>query len=170
MIYIGLDNGVTGSVGIIIDDMAIYKPTPVRKCLNYTKAKSWITRVDGPLLENFLRDFSGRPCQCLIERPMVNPGRWKATVSALRALETTQTVLEGLKIPYAFLDSKEWQKKLLPAGLEKEELKLASLQVGMRLFPKVDWKKFKDADGLLIAEYARRFYEKIFPAPAGVKE
>lgn len=79
-------------------------------------------------------------------------------MSAIRALEATLTVLEFLKIPYAFCDSKEWQRELLPKGLRKEELKTASLQVGKRLFPSVNFDGFKDADGLLIAEYCRRKY------------
>lgn len=87
---------------------------------------------------------------------MVNPGRFKATVSALRALEATQIVLEALKVPYQWIDSKEWQKAMLPAGLEKEELKTASTQICKRLFPSVFIKHDGDGDSLLIAEYLRR--------------
>lgn len=157
--FIGIDNGVTGSIGILNHDgIVIYKPMPVVRVLNYTKSKQWLHRINGGALEAFLRDFGQNEVFCLIERPMVNPGRWKATVSAIRALEATQIVLELLKIPYQFIDSKEWQRAMLPVGLEKEELKDASLEVGRRLFPSVDWSKSKDADGLLIAEYARRRY------------
>jgi len=90
---------------------------------------------------------------CLLERPMVNPGRFKATASALRALEATLIVLERLNIPFQYIDSKEWQRHLLPKGIEKDELKKAALDVARRLFPSV---QTKDADSLLIAEYARR--------------
>ena len=71
-------------------------------------------------------------------------------------LEATIIVLELLKIPFEYIDSKAWQRELLPKGLRKEELKKASLDVGRRLFPQIDWTKFKDADGLLIAEWGRR--------------
>jgi hypothetical protein len=40
--------------------------------------------------------------------------------------------------------------------LQKEELKLASLETGKRLFPMARLDGFKDADGLLIAEHCRR--------------
>ena len=47
---------------------------------------------------------------CLLERPMVNPTRFQATASALRALEATLNVVELLKFSYSYCDSKEWQK------------------------------------------------------------
>lgn len=158
MIFLGVDNGVTGSLGLVFEDvqMAIYKPMPVVRCLNYTKSKQWLHRIDGEALRSFLQSVASDIKLCLIERPMVNPGRFRATVSAIRALEATQIIFELLQIPYQFIDSKEWQRVLLPAGLEKQELKDASHEVGRRLFPHVDWSKFKDADGLLIAEHARR--------------
>lgn len=157
MIYLGIDNGVTGSLGLVFeDDMAIYKPMPVVRCLNYTKSKQWLHRIDGVALRNYLQGVAPEIKMCLMERPMIMPGRWKATVSAIRALEATQTVLESLQIPYSFIDSKEWQRVLLPKGLEKQELKDASHEVGRRLFPHVNWSKWRDADGLLIAEYCRR--------------
>ena len=53
---------------------------------------------------------------------------------------------------------KIWQKKLLPQGCKGEDLKRASEDIGLRLFPSLRpvIKKHKDADALLIAEWARR--------------
>ncbi|MHC4574386.1 MAG: hypothetical protein ACYS76_09695 [Planctomycetota bacterium] len=47
---------------------------------------------------------------------------------------------------------------MLPKGCKKEELKKASIDIGCRLFPyhKEQIIKHKDADSLLIAEWARR--------------
>ena len=89
---------------------------------------------------------------------MINPMRFKAPVSAIRAMEATIIFLETTKIPYAFIDSKEWQKALLPHGLKGEELKEASVMVGKRLFPQFAEfiQKHGDADGMLIAEYCKR--------------
>ena len=65
--------------------------------------------------------------------------------------------LEESQFPYEYIDSKEWQKILLPKGLKgSDELKKASLDVGKRMFPELNLKK--DADGLLIAEFLRRKY------------
>ena len=155
MIAIGIDNGVSGSIGTIFEDSVEYVPMPVNRCLNYTKSKQFLNRVDGVKLWDIL--FHGTSnLFCMIERPMINPTRWKASMSAIRALEATLIILEALKVPYQFVDSKEWQRELLPKGLKKEELKIASLEVGKRLFPQVNFKGFKDADGLLISEFCRR--------------
>jgi len=157
-IYIGIDNGVTGSIGIINEclNTVFFIKTPVKKEQSYTKAKQNITRINGHLLKQILQEhIENNTCFCLIERPMVNPSRWKASVSAIRALEATLTIIEDLKIPYQYIDSKEWQKALLPNGSAKEELKKDSLNIGKRLFPNVE-SIHDDMDGLLIAEYAKR--------------
>jgi hypothetical protein len=161
--YIGIDNGVTGSIGIITNDNIVYfEKTPIKKEQSYTKKKQNITRINGYFLTGLLRFLSPKknitPVFCLIERPMINPGRWKASMSAIRCLEATLIILEHLEIPFQYIDSKEWQKEMLPSGLKKEELKKASVDIGCRLFPRFKEMiiKHKDADSLLIAEYARR--------------
>ena len=75
---------------------------------------------------------------------------------AVRAFEATIVALEQLHIPYQYIDSKEWQKALLPKGCKGKELKKASHDIATRLFPVITLKKNEDADGLLIAEYAKR--------------
>ena len=160
-LYIGIDNGVTGSIAALSSSgrVAAYFETPVILHANYTKTKAHIHRVDVPTLLEKLGLLLGHEWDrilCSIERPMVNPGRFKATVSALRCLEATLIVIEKLAIPYQYLDSKEWQKIMLPKGLEKEELKFASDEVCKRLFPEIHLSKSGKGDSLLIAEYMRR--------------
>ena len=172
MIHIGIDNGVSGSIGIVNGKSAFYCPMPVEKDLNYTKKKAFFNRVNVNELMNLLKPYvQADQCFCVLERPMKNPGRFAATISAVRALEATEIVLKLLKVPRSYIDSKEWQKGLLPSGLwrtvkdkngrdrlkaDPAELKLASLEIGKRLFPSINFNGMKDADGLLIAEYARR--------------
>jgi len=169
MIYVGIDNGVSGSVGTISDETheVSWTPMPIKKCLNYTKSKRWINRVDvvkfKELLFNKIKKFLpasfSTNCIVFIERPMVNPGRFQATMSALRCLEATLIVLEEMGLPYVYVDSKQWTKALLPSGLKgSDELKKASLQVAKRLFPSLEC--VKDGDSILIAEYARAQYVK----------
>jgi hypothetical protein len=161
--YIGIDNGVTGAVAIFSEEgEQFFFATPVKKEQSYTKAKNMITRVNTPELIKNLSDIMGdNKGVAMIERPMVNPGRFKATMSALRCLEATLVIMEYKGIAVDYIDSKEWQKALLPSGLEKEELKKASADIGKRLFPQFAQKidKQGDADGLLIAEYCRRKYK-----------
>lgn len=158
--FIGIDNGVSGTIGIISDEFGVqFMTTPIKAELSYTKVKQKINRVDNMELFELLRPFSGSESLALIERPMVNSTRFKASMSAIRSLEATLIVLETLKIPYQYIDSKEWQKLLLPSGIKgTSELKKASLDIGLRLFPEFEKeiKKHKDADGLLIAEYGRK--------------
>lgn len=160
---IGIDNGTTGSItilnrsGVLLD----YKVTPSRLEQSYTKTKQNISRIDVELLREMFEDaqLRLRPHSnnlAVIERPMINPMRFKASISAARALEATLIVIEELRIPYRYIDSKEWQKAMLPSGCEKDELKSAAVDVARRLFPSV---KVKDADSILIAEYARRHYK-----------
>jgi hypothetical protein len=95
----------------------------------------------------------------VLERPLVNPGMFKATLSGVRALEATLVVLELLGIAIQYEDSKRWQQSLLPKGTKgSTELKKASKDIGIRLFPQhADTiKRQKDADGLLLGEYWRR--------------
>jgi hypothetical protein len=92
---------------------------------------------------------------------MVNPSRFVATKSALRALEATLNVVELLGFAYSYCDSKEWQKVLLPKGSHGDQLKSDSKDISKRLFPKHTEliEKHKDGDGILIAEYCRRKFQ-----------
>jgi len=158
MIYIGIDNGVTGSIGMIGTiagtEISEFYHVPVKNELSYTKAKKWIDRIDSVMLKESLKGFDVK--MVALERPMVNPARFAQTQSAMRALEATLVVIEDLKYPYRYIDSKEWQKEMLPSGLKENELKKASLDIGKRLFPQFADQFKKDADGILIAEYLRR--------------
>lgn len=161
---IGIDNGVSGSIGIISKDgrETSFVVTPTKSEQNYTKTKKNITRIDVDALTLYLKTqlvIADNSVHVMLERPLVNPGRLQATFSALRALEATIIVLEALKIPYEYMDSKAWQKLLLPQGIKgSDELKKASHDIGCRLFPqfKTLIDKQGDADGILIAEYCRR--------------
>lgn len=159
--YIGIDNGVSGSLACLPTygtPAAVFK-TPVLKVKDYQKAAKRISRIDFVRFRNLISQhvyvFPGDTAFALLERPMVNPLRFKASVSALRAHEATLVALESLGIAYDYIDSKAWQKMFLP-GVKGEALKSASLDVAKRLFPSTDFGKLKDGDALLIAEYARR--------------
>lgn len=157
-IYIGIDNGTTGTIGIVGNDIAPQlHHTPTKKEQDYTKAKKQVTRLDCIGLKKIIDQFSNNEICVVMERPMINPTRWTASMSAIRCLEATLIILEMLGIPHQFIDSKEWQREMLPKGIKgSDEQKKASLDIGNRLFPQfVDFKQ-KDRDGILIAEYARR--------------
>jgi hypothetical protein len=160
-VYIGIDNGVTGTVGIVDEkgNVLHFDKIPTFKEQNYTKKKNNVTRIAGGQLKHILSMNGIVPVFLYYERPMVNPGRFQATLSAVRALEATLTIIELLQIPYDYIDSKEWQKVMLPNGIKGgSALKKASVDICKRLFPAQHEfaQKHGDADGLLIAEYLRR--------------
>ena len=161
-VFCGIDNGVSGTIGIIINEGVSFFKTPTKSEQNYTKKKGNITRIDvknlKSVLNKFLEKYKPEEFIVAIERPMVNPTRFQATTSALRALEATLNCIEELELPYIYLDSKEWQKELLPKGVTGTDLKKASLDIGARLFPQFKDFKHEDRDGLLMAEFLRRKY------------
>ena len=156
--YIGIDNGTSGSIGIITKDKTYFLQTPKKEEQDYTKKKKRITRLNSIVFKNILESLEG-DLFLTMERPLVNPKMFKATEGALRCFEAELVIIENLKIAYTFIDSKEWQRVLLPKGIRgTRELKRASLELGLRLFPSLEKeiKKQKDADGLLIALWSRK--------------
>lgn len=155
--YIGIDNGVTGSIAIIHDSGTEFYKTPVFLQQDYTKKKQNLNRLDSTKFCEILSKHKDNAF-VLLERPMVNQERFRQSLSAVRCLESTICCLELLKIPFQFIDSKEWQKFFFPKGYEKGETKRLSGEVSSRLFPHLTEhiKKQKDGDALLIAEYAKR--------------
>jgi hypothetical protein len=152
--YVGIDNGTTGSIGIIGSRTDFFlMPTFLE--LSYTKEKKNITRVNTEILKERLSGLNNPIV--LFERPMVNPGRFAATLSAMRALEATLIIIEQLGYARMYIDSKGWQSEMLPNGIKgSDALKQASKDIGKRLFPQFKDIYAKDADSILIAEWARR--------------
>lgn len=167
-LYLGIDNGASGSIGVLYGEQPpMYLIPPTKEVQDYTKKANRITRIDQPALESMLMELLFRwrevpeagSVMAVLERPFVNPMAFKTTGRALRSFEAVLITLERLNVPHQFTDSRAWQKEFLPEGLKgAPKLKKASLEVGLRLFPTLsaEIKKQKDADGLLIAEWARR--------------
>jgi hypothetical protein len=170
MIYLAIDNGISGSVGWVNESgssSGVFS-MPTFSEQDYVQKKQNVTRIDTEVLSQKLKDlvvealtvsdFNKSSVRLFLERPLVNPMRYRATLSAIRAWEATLIVLRPFKWSYIVVDSRKWQKAMLPTGCKGPELKVASVQVGCRLFPDhADWIKDQgDADSLLIAEFARR--------------
>lgn len=163
-IWVGVDNGTTGTIACVGDCKTRFIETPIIKEQSYTKAKKIITRIDHLSLKQWFLDIMGttylpNDVLVVIERPMINPTRFQASISAARSLEATLCVIEDLGIPHLYIDSRQWQSTLLPKGIQgAPELKKASMDIGLRLFPDHEKtiRKHKDTDALLIAEWSRR--------------
>lgn len=161
-IWIGIDNGVSGTIGILgTHIMPEFFKTPVIMVQDYCKAKKNISRLDAISFYNRLhslkqwsetREIDLKIC---IERPMVNPSMFKASESALRCFESMWAIIDLLNLPVQFIPSTDWQKEVLPKGSKGEELKRMSLEIGNRFYPQFKDIKHPDRDGLLIAHWMK---------------
>jgi hypothetical protein len=168
-ITIGIDNGTTGSIGIIVQDeqqnRAIFVETPSKMSI-LGKKERHIRRIDHFSLRELLTTYALLPSvnrknsnataiiHAYIERPFT--GRFLgAVLPAQRSFEAVLIILEQLCIPYTVIDSKEWQKSQLPEIKGSKELKAASCALGRAKWLELAAMVLKhgDADGLLIADY-----------------
>ena len=162
MLYIGIDNGVSGALAMMAPDLeTTLIPMPTRSELNYQKAGKNITRLDFDAFRGILAVLKakhGSEIRAVIENPFVNPGNFVATSTSLRCLEAQLIALEELGISRQYLGAKVWQKEFLPDVKGRPALKKASLDIGTRQFPHLALviKKQKDADAIFIAAYAQR--------------
>lgn len=158
MITIGIDNGSTGSIGIIAPEYRRFLETPSMKSF-LGKAERKIMRVNHvelmKLFGGMVRDNYVSDIKAYIERPYT--GRFmNAMLPGQRAFEATLVCLETHRIAYEVIDSKAWQKSIIGASVKgSDNLKAASAAIGKKFFPDfsdiID--KHGDADGLLIAYY-----------------
>jgi hypothetical protein len=160
-IWIGIDNGASGTIGWITNtgDAGIDK-IPTKVTLNYQKRGKFIARVDLPRLLGMIQHILaiGEDEQMPrvlvgVERPFTGP-RFNTVASGMRAFEAVLIGLEQMALSYVFLDSKQWQGKILGKSIKgTARLKSASKLKAEQLYPKVGLKSVPDADGLLIAYY-----------------
>lgn len=152
---IAMDNGVSAE-GVALfkpDGAVLYEKLPTKNELSYQKEEHHITRLDAAAFRALLKRWNApsQQTQVVIERPMINPARFKASISAVRCLEAELIILEEFEYPIRFIDSKQWQRVLLPDVVGSAELKKASRELGKTLYPQFKIKK--DADPLLIGHY-----------------
>lgn len=167
MITVGIDNGTSGSIGII----GIIGPgrcdffkVPTQEYLHYGQRGTISLRLDRAALAVLLAPavcpgLDGSWCgsnnvRVFIERPL--SGKFiNAVVPAHRTFEATIIVMEDLGLGYTVIDSREWQKPMLGAVSGSAELKKASKLRGIQLYPqhRDAITKHKDADGLLMAHH-----------------
>ena len=167
MTIIGIDNGQSGTIGIMRDGQAVcFVETPTMDTLHYGKKGKISQRLDRGALRNLLihhADINAMggevKARAYVERPFTGGAMMiNAMLSARSFYEATIITLEDLGIGYEVVDSGEWQKALLGAVKGSAELKKASMLRGIQLFPQYAEaiRKHGDADGLLISyHYAR---------------
>ncbi len=164
---IGIDNGQSGSIGVIRGKGVAFDVIPTQPYLHYGKKGSIGQRLDRRQLNEMLEavldantgEWPGHDnIRVYIERPF--SGKFiNAVVPAHRFFEATIIVMEDFNnkhgLGYEVVDSGKWQKGVLGNVTGSPELKLASKLRGIQLYPqhRAVIEKQGDADGLLIAHY-----------------
>ena len=152
-----IDNGSSGSIGMITRGRSGFVLTPIRKMQDYTKRKKTISRLNVKLFESLLSEWAPDPGRTIVylERPLINSTMFNTSIAAARLFEAQLVTLESMGYPYQIVDSKDWQRGVLPSsgkkGTTSSILKKESMDIGTRLFPMHAQLigKHKDADGIL---------------------
>jgi hypothetical protein len=153
MIIVGIDNGVSGGLAAIGDDLLVLLPMPT---LQARKGNE----IDAAAVDAWLVDVA--PRLVVIEEPGGSKSA-KAATSMAGSFHTLRTICVLRKIPYDRITPQAWQKVMLP-GCKPGDTKRRALEVARRLWPSRDWRATPRCttphDGLidatLIAEWARR--------------
>jgi len=135
---VGIDNGVTGAYCVFVGNQAVFLSlTPVKRVRDYTKTEQYIHRIDNDeLCLRLLTVLRGFPkvssVKFLLERPMINPMRFKQSISAARAFESTLIAFEGLqlhihlrspKMTFETISDAEWKENFkFPKNISKEKV------------------------------------------------
>ena len=177
-IIFGLDNGSSGTIACIIPKIQtiFFQKTPALQTLDYTKQIQYISRINHIQLKKwfencifFLQSVQKNDIKVIVilQRPMVNPQRFKQSKSALRAYEATLIVLQLLNLDYIVIDSKQWQHYFFGKNTSQIDLKFESMKLGIEILQKYNlaqeqkinmqelMKKHGDADSLLMCEFAK---------------
>ena len=178
-LIIGMDNGATGTVCAWIPEHSwiSFQLTPSKRQQNYQKQTKSIDRVDHQKLKEWISEAirvgkkhykSKLKTAIVLQRPMVNPQRFDASLNAVRALEATLIVIQQLQLSYIVIDSKLWQHQFFGKSTIGLDLKLQSLKRGLEQLKKIEGTQkmqqtalqHGDADALMIAKFGVTLSEK----------
>ena len=177
-LIIGIDNGSTGTIcsWVIKNNKINFLLTPSKRELNYQKQIKYIDRIDHQFMINWIKDQikyaqklykSEIKVILILQRPMVNPQRFDASLNAVRAFEAILIIIEQLNLKYIVIDSKEWQHYFFGKDTALLNLKLESKKYGIKTINqfKKENKNYAqyldiieshgDADALLITKYGK---------------
>ena len=189
MYILGIDNGVTGSIAMMDHSgkIVMHSPVPVYKEQKWTKPKTQklktktklvydeITMIDADALQRMLVKYTSTisDIHCFLERPAISyAAAWsmKTSISAAMSWAYVVYILKKLQIPRTDIDSKDWQKQLIPeamgvnnkeymktlkAGERNKLLKDAAYDLAKTLYPPLNSKDKGAGDSICICEYGR---------------
>ena len=161
MIYIGIDNGLSGGLAAV--HPSGYAP---QLLVMPSRGKSKGNELDAEAVYKWIRNIaaeSSEPVAVILE----TPGKFSKGVQAISSMWDSygalRAVCEVMGLRHHRITPQQWQKVMLPAGA-KGDTKPAALQKVRQLWPDETWlatpRSTKPHEGLidaaLIAEYGRR--------------
>lgn len=187
---LGMDNGVSGSFALMnpAGKIVLFAHVPTYKENKWTKPKvkklksgkkvvhDQITLIDIDALQRMLVPYSSviNDIHCFLERPAISyAAAWsmQTSISASMSWASVVYVLKKLRIPRTDIDSREWQKILIPeamgennkeymktlkAGDRNKLLKEASDMNAKAIYPKFNGKELGDGDSINICDFGRK--------------
>jgi hypothetical protein len=159
VIYIGIDNGLTGGLVALSD----HPGPPILSWTMPLKAKAKGNEVSAEFVWDFLDKWDRTDITVILEAPgKYSPGLL-ALCSMWDSFGAIRGVLESRGVRHHRVDPQVWQKAML-GKVEKGQTKPAAYARARQLWPDEDWlatpRSTKPHEGLidaaLIAEYGRR--------------
>lgn len=159
MIYIGIDNGLTGGLCMLSD----HPGPPIAMCVMPTRGKSKGNEVDVQAVDDWIcRNANGNYVTVVIETPGKHSPGVQALTSMWDSYGSLRAICEVRGYRHHRITPQRWQKIMLPA-CAKGDTKPAALAMARRLWPDEKWlatpRCSKPHDGMidaaLIAEFAR---------------
>lgn len=162
MIYLGIDNGISGGLAFFNPstlELNIY-PMPV---VAVKSAKGNKNEYNIPEIISIIKKYP-QIGLAVLEKAQAYPGQGSVSNFTVgRCFGLMEGILASLGIPYVVVHPKTWQKKAFE-GLAHQDTKQASILVAQRLFPQTSFvateRSKKPHDGLtdaaLMAYHASR--------------
>lgn len=159
MIYIGIDNGLSGGLAAVD-----YKGQMIDSIIMPTRNKAKGNEIDAVEVYEWIRSMRSMsvPTQIVLE----TPGKFSKGVQAIASMWDSYGVLRAIcevsQLRHHRITPQQWQKKML-VGCKRGDTKPAALQKAKQLWPMEEFlptprcKKPHDGmiDAALMAEYAR---------------
>lgn len=158
MIYIGIDPGLTGAVGILFpyDEQAVYDLPTMQNVRAAEKGRVRL-HLDGLALCGLLGVFDPTECRVFLEYTQAGMKGALANYSLGHSSGVIMGVLSGLGFTYELVRPQEWKKDFRLLKSEKD----ASRKQALALYPSLPLSRKKDhgrAEAILLAEYGRRHF------------
>jgi len=158
MIYIGIDNGLTGGLAALSD----HPGAPIAMTVMPTRGKAKGNEVDAKAVWEWIYFHGGTACTVIIETPGKHSPGAQALCSMWDSYGAIRGVLESRGIRHHRITPQAWQKVML-VGCKKGDTKPAAFAKAKQLWPDETWlaspRCTKPHDGMidasLIAEYGR---------------